>query len=201
MAQDFGMRLSDVVLVGFEQGPGMVAGQDEIFRSALDRVAIDARRRSGDGGEVDAVRGTPRAADWHTGDGRIAERQRPAPVPHRGDAGVSRHPRHRHRAGPPLHSRRRARCAGRHRQPDDGAYGVAGGERARQVHPDWIRSVVRSVHRDRSARAADDGSVPRGRRCVARRPSAVDRAGRRRRSTDAVLRAVLAGARTARGRR
>jgi predicted permease len=38
MAQDFGMRLSDVVLVGFEQGPGMVAGQDEIFRSALERV-------------------------------------------------------------------------------------------------------------------------------------------------------------------
>jgi len=38
MAQDFGMRLSDVVLVGFEQGPGLVAGQDEIFRSALERV-------------------------------------------------------------------------------------------------------------------------------------------------------------------
>ena len=38
MAQDFGMRLSDVVLVGFEQGPGMVAEQDEIFNSALERV-------------------------------------------------------------------------------------------------------------------------------------------------------------------
>ena len=54
---------------------------------------------------------------------------------------------------------------------------------------------------DRSARAADDGAVPRGRRRLARRASAVDRAGRRRGSTDAVLRAVLAGARTARGRR
>ncbi len=38
MAQDFGMRLSDVVLVGFEPGPGPVAGQAEIFRSALERV-------------------------------------------------------------------------------------------------------------------------------------------------------------------
>jgi putative ABC transport system permease protein len=37
-AQDFGMRLSDVVLVGFEQGPGSVARQDEFFLSALERV-------------------------------------------------------------------------------------------------------------------------------------------------------------------
>ena len=38
MAQDFGMRLRNVVLVGFERGPGMVARQDEIFRSALERL-------------------------------------------------------------------------------------------------------------------------------------------------------------------
>jgi putative ABC transport system permease protein len=37
-AQDFGMRLSDVVLVGLEQGPGSVARQDEFFLSALERV-------------------------------------------------------------------------------------------------------------------------------------------------------------------
>ncbi|HEY6616936.1 MAG TPA: ABC transporter permease, partial [Vicinamibacterales bacterium] len=34
-AQDFGMRLSDVVLVGFEPGPNPVAGQAELFRAAL----------------------------------------------------------------------------------------------------------------------------------------------------------------------
>jgi putative ABC transport system permease protein len=38
MAQDFGMRLDEVVLVGFERGPGSVAGQDEIFSSALERI-------------------------------------------------------------------------------------------------------------------------------------------------------------------
>ncbi len=38
MAQDFGMRLSDVVLVGFEPGPRPVADQAEIFRAALERV-------------------------------------------------------------------------------------------------------------------------------------------------------------------
>ena len=37
-AQDFGMRLSDVVLVGFEPGPNPVAGQAEIFRAALERI-------------------------------------------------------------------------------------------------------------------------------------------------------------------
>ena len=37
-AQDFGMRLSDVVLVGFEPGPNPVAGQAELFRSALERI-------------------------------------------------------------------------------------------------------------------------------------------------------------------
>ena len=37
-AQDFGMRLSDVVLVGFEPGPNPVAGQREIFRAALERI-------------------------------------------------------------------------------------------------------------------------------------------------------------------
>jgi putative ABC transport system permease protein len=37
-AQDFGMRLSDVVLVGFEQAPGEVARQDDFFLSALERV-------------------------------------------------------------------------------------------------------------------------------------------------------------------
>ena len=201
MAQDFGMRLSDVVLVGFEQGPGLVAGQDEIFRSALERVRSMPGVEAATDREVDAVRGTSRAADWRSGDGRIAERQRSTPVPHRGDAGVSRHPRHRHPAGPRLYPRRRARRAGRHRQPDDGADGVAGRERARQVHPDWLRSLVRSVHRHWSARAADDGAVPRGRRRLARRTAAVDRAGRRRRSSDAVFRAVLPGARTTRGRR
>jgi predicted permease len=38
MAQDFGMRLSDVVLVGFERGPGTVANEREIFLSALERI-------------------------------------------------------------------------------------------------------------------------------------------------------------------
>lgn len=38
MAQDFGMRLSDVVLVGFEPGPGPIAEQAEILRAALERV-------------------------------------------------------------------------------------------------------------------------------------------------------------------
>jgi putative ABC transport system permease protein len=38
MAQDFGMRLSDVVLVGFEPGPRPVAEQAEIFRAALERI-------------------------------------------------------------------------------------------------------------------------------------------------------------------
>ena len=37
-AQDFGMRLSDVVLVGFEPGPRPVAEQAAIFRGALERV-------------------------------------------------------------------------------------------------------------------------------------------------------------------
>ena len=37
-AQDFGMRLSDVVLVGFEPGPNPVAGQAELFRAALERI-------------------------------------------------------------------------------------------------------------------------------------------------------------------
>jgi putative ABC transport system permease protein len=37
-AQDFGMRLSDVVLVGFEPGPSPVADQAEIFRAALERI-------------------------------------------------------------------------------------------------------------------------------------------------------------------
>ena len=76
--------------------------------------------------------------------------------------------------------------AGRRREPDDGADGVARGERARQVHPDRVRSVLRSVHRGRPARAADHRAVPRGRRRGARRPSAIGRAGRHRRSPDAV---------------
>jgi len=38
MAQDFGMRLSDVVLVGFEPGPRPVAEQAEILRAALERI-------------------------------------------------------------------------------------------------------------------------------------------------------------------
>ena len=37
-AQDFGMQLSDVVLVGFEPGPNPVAGQAEILRDALERI-------------------------------------------------------------------------------------------------------------------------------------------------------------------
>ena len=37
-AQDFGMRLSDVVLVGFERGPNPVTGQAELFRAALERI-------------------------------------------------------------------------------------------------------------------------------------------------------------------
>ena len=37
-AQDFGMRLSDVVLVGFEPGPNPVAGQAELLRAALERI-------------------------------------------------------------------------------------------------------------------------------------------------------------------
>ena len=47
------------------------------------------------------------------------------------------------------------------------------GERARQVHPDRIRSVVRSLHGGRPARAAHNGAVPRGRRRRPRRPSTV----------------------------
>ena len=38
MAQDFGMRLDRVLLVGLERGPGFVAGQNEIFGSALERL-------------------------------------------------------------------------------------------------------------------------------------------------------------------
>ena len=37
-AQDFGMRLSDVVLVGFEPGPNPIEGQAELFRAALERI-------------------------------------------------------------------------------------------------------------------------------------------------------------------
>ena len=47
-AQDFGMRLSDVVLVGFEPGPNPVAGQAEIFRAALERIRQMPGRRRGD---------------------------------------------------------------------------------------------------------------------------------------------------------
>jgi putative ABC transport system permease protein len=38
MSQDFGMRLSDTVLVGFERGPEAVDGQAEIFTAALQRI-------------------------------------------------------------------------------------------------------------------------------------------------------------------
>ena len=38
MAQDFGMRLANVVLVGFEPGPAFVPDQAEIFGSALERL-------------------------------------------------------------------------------------------------------------------------------------------------------------------
>jgi predicted permease len=38
MFQDFGMRLSDVVLVGLEGGPEPVRGQAEIFTAALQRI-------------------------------------------------------------------------------------------------------------------------------------------------------------------
>jgi predicted permease len=38
LAQDFGMNMDRVVLVDFETGPGFVAGQDELYRTALDRV-------------------------------------------------------------------------------------------------------------------------------------------------------------------
>ena len=38
MAQDFGMRLDGVVLVGFERGPGIVADAQSVFTSALERI-------------------------------------------------------------------------------------------------------------------------------------------------------------------
>ncbi len=126
MAQDFGMRLSDVMLVGFETGPGAVAGQAEIFRSAPAAHPIDARHRVSDRGPVDALYGLPRATDRRARHGRVPERQRAVAVPHRGDAGVPRHSRHRGRAGPPIHRQRRTGRTRRHREPDDGAHRVAG---------------------------------------------------------------------------
>jgi putative ABC transport system permease protein len=38
VAQDLGMRMTDVLLVNFERGPGFVPNQDQIFASALDRI-------------------------------------------------------------------------------------------------------------------------------------------------------------------
>ena len=38
MAQDFGMRLNGVVLVGFERGPSSVADRDALWLSALERI-------------------------------------------------------------------------------------------------------------------------------------------------------------------
>ena len=200
-AQDFGMRLSDVVLVGFEPGPRPVAEQAAIFRAALERVrsmpgvesATVVQSMPFTGFTVPPI-GVPGMAESPSVNGQL-------PYLDRGDAGVFRDSRHRDRAGPAIHTRRRAERAGRHRQSDHGTHGVARRERARQVHPDWIRSVVRSLDRGWAARAADDGGVPRGRRRRPRRPPAVGRPGRRRRSPDAGLRAVLAGARPARWRR
>ena len=37
-AQDFGMQMDHVVVVDFEPGPGRIAGQDEIYSNALERV-------------------------------------------------------------------------------------------------------------------------------------------------------------------
>ena len=178
-------------------GTGSVADQDEIFGSALERVAsmpgVGRRPRSSR-----AVLGISRAADRRPGYGRAAERRRAAAVSHRRDAGVFRDSRHRDRPGPAVHRSRRSRRTGRHRQRDHGAHGVARRERPRQVHPDRVRSVVRSLHGGRSARATDHRALPRGRRRGARRPSAIGRAERHRRSADAVLRPVLAGAAAAR---
>ena len=84
------MRLTDVVLVGFEPGPGTGRGTGRDLQGGARASPIDTRRRSGDGRQVDAVHRIYRTADRRPGDGRIAERQRSAAVPHRGDAGVFR---------------------------------------------------------------------------------------------------------------
>ncbi|MEO5894273.1 MAG: ABC transporter permease [Vicinamibacterales bacterium] len=38
LEQDFGMRTADVLVVDFEQGPGNISGQDQMFTAALDRI-------------------------------------------------------------------------------------------------------------------------------------------------------------------
>ncbi len=189
------MRLSDTVLVGFERGPEPVDGQAEIFTAALQRIrampgvaaATPIRAVPFSGFHVPPI-GVPGMADSPNVGGQL---------PHSDccDSRVSRHPRHRGRARPGLHRRRRVqrRCSRRHRQRNHGPGRVAWSKRDRQMRPAGIRSVLQSDDRRWSARTADHGAVPRGRRRRTRRASTLGRARWTRRSAHAVLRALLTG--------
>ena len=97
MSQDFGMRLSDTVLVGFERGPEPVDGQAEIFTAALQRI-----RAMPGVAAATQIRAVP-FSGFHVpphrraGDGGFAQCRRATAASDCCDSGVPRHPGHRSR--------------------------------------------------------------------------------------------------------
>ena len=176
------MRLSDTVLVGFEQWPGACRRTSRHLHGGAATDSRHARRRRGDADTRRSVLRLSRAAHRRAGDGGFAECRRSTAASDCCDSGVSRHPGHREscRAAASRPPTRRAAPRRSVIVNETMARGVwPGADRDRQVHPAWIRSFVQSVDRRRPARAADDGAMPRGRRHRARRASAVGRARRR----------------------
>ena len=130
-------RLTDVLIVSFDDGPGSVRDQDQLLTDAVDRLRKVAGVRSATVFAALPFRGIhrPPISVPGVGEPRL-DGERPFQIeltPESFDI-----LRHRHRSGPALHRGRRSRRAGCHRQRDDGASGVAGNDRHWQVPSDWL---------------------------------------------------------------
>jgi predicted permease len=188
-SQDFGFRMADVWLVELDQGSRDLTDPDTFYRTALDRV------RALPGVEEASIKQSLPFSSHHVPPMHVPGLAEPpmtnGQLPFMVAATrVVPHPRRPARRRTAAHARRRSRRARRRGEPGARADGVAGRQRSRQVHPGRVRSLLRSLRRWRSSAGADHASVPRGRGRRARSTAAVRRAGRRRRSVDALLRAL-----------
>ena len=165
-------RLADVLIVTFDDGPGSVRDQDQLLTDAVDRLRKVAGVESTTVFAALPVGGAihrPPISVPGVGEPRL---DGTPPSLDRGDTRVIRHSSDRYRSGSALYRGRRSRRAGRDRQRDDGASGVAGNDRHWQVPSDRL-SVERSGNLKRAIGSAGDGALPGGRRHRARLASSV----------------------------
>jgi hypothetical protein len=191
-AQDFGMRMDEVLIVDFELGPERIDGQDEILQRALLTV------RPLPGVEMATTIDAIPFSGFNVPPIAVPGRAEPPAVGQQLPYLTAATPEFLSILGIQL-------VEGRMLSDDDDRgtpVVMVNQSMARGVWPGesavgkciWLRSGLRSVRVVRSADPVRQGAVPGSGGRRARRASAVGPAIRQRRSADAVLRAALTGA-------